>query len=142
MFVRIIYPIYIYRVIHKSLRDFRPLRYSNRDGNAEGEHVYRGRDTPDFCLTLQVLDMSTIRNAADVKFGNFAKFQDTKRIFLPCPRHVSSRLPPSDKTCKYATAPSTQKKFFGEILYLSICSFLLCLSWLLRSGVRKFRRDL
>jgi hypothetical protein len=36
----------MYRVIHKSLRDFRPLRYSSRDGHAEGEHVNRGRDTP------------------------------------------------------------------------------------------------
>jgi len=35
-----------YRVIHKSLRDFRPLRYSSRDGHAEGEHVNRGTDTP------------------------------------------------------------------------------------------------
>jgi hypothetical protein len=35
-----------YRVIHKSLRDFRPLRYSSRDGHAEGEHVNRGRDNP------------------------------------------------------------------------------------------------
>jgi len=47
----------IYRVIHKSLRDFRPLRYSSLDGHAEGEHVNRARDTPSFCLTLQVLDM-------------------------------------------------------------------------------------
>jgi hypothetical protein len=47
-----------YRVIHKSLRDFRPLRYSSRDGHAEGQHVNRGRDTPSFCPTLQVLDMS------------------------------------------------------------------------------------
>jgi len=39
----------IYRVIHMSLRDFRPLRYSIRDGHAEGEHVNRGRDTPSFC---------------------------------------------------------------------------------------------
>jgi len=38
-----------YRVIHKSLRDFRPLRYSSRDGHAEEEHVNRGRDTPSFC---------------------------------------------------------------------------------------------
>jgi len=29
----------IYRAIHKSLRDFRPLRYSSRDGHAEGEHA-------------------------------------------------------------------------------------------------------
>ena len=46
---------YIYRIIHKSFRDFRPLRYSSRDGQAEGEHVNRGRDTPSFCPTLQVL---------------------------------------------------------------------------------------
>jgi len=38
-------PIFIYRVIHKSFRDFRPLQYSSRDGHAEGEHVNRGRDT-------------------------------------------------------------------------------------------------
>ena len=37
--------------------------------------------------------------------------------------------------------PLVQKKF-GEILYLLICSFLPCLSWLLRSRVRKSRRDL
>ena len=37
--------------------------------------------------------------------------------------------------------PLLQKKL-GEILYLLICSFLPCLSWLLRSWVRKSRRDL
>jgi hypothetical protein len=56
----------LYRVIHKSLRDFRPLRYSSRDSHAEGEHVNRGRDTPSFCHTLQVLDMCTLGDAADV----------------------------------------------------------------------------
>jgi hypothetical protein len=86
----------IYRVIHKSLRHFRPLRYSSRDGHAEGEHVNRGRDTPSFCPTLQVLDMSTLG--------------DTKKR--------------------------------GDILYLLICSFQLCLSWLLHSQVWKFQRDL
>ena len=55
-----------YRVIHKSLLDFRPLRYSSRDGHAEGERVNRGRDTPSFCPTLQLLDMSTFGDAADV----------------------------------------------------------------------------
>ena len=49
-----------YRVIHKSLRDFRPLRYSSRDSHAEWEHVNRGTDTPNFYHTLQVLDMSTL----------------------------------------------------------------------------------
>ena len=37
--------------------------------------------------------------------------------------------------------PLVQKNL-GEILYLLICSFLPCLSWLLRSRVRKSRRDL
>jgi len=47
----------MYRIIRKSLRRFRPLRYSSRDGHAEGEHVNRGRETlPSFCPTLQVLD--------------------------------------------------------------------------------------
>ena len=54
------------QVIHKSLRDFRPLRYSSRDAQAEGEHVNRGRDTPSFCTILQVLDISTLGDAADV----------------------------------------------------------------------------
>ena len=52
------------RVIHKSLRNFRPLRYSSLDGHAEGEHVNRGRDTPSFCLTLQVFVMSTLGDMA------------------------------------------------------------------------------
>ena len=56
----------IYRVIHKSLWDFRPLRYSSPDGQAEGVHVNRGRDTPSLCPTLQVLDMSTLGDTADV----------------------------------------------------------------------------
>jgi hypothetical protein len=55
-----------YRVIRKSRRDIRPLRYSSRDGHAEVEQVNRGRDTPSFCPTLQVLDMFTLGDAADV----------------------------------------------------------------------------
>jgi hypothetical protein len=55
-----------YRVIHKFLRNFRPLRYRSQDGHAEGEHVNRWRDTPSFCPTLQVLDMSTLSDEADV----------------------------------------------------------------------------
>jgi hypothetical protein len=53
-----------YRVIHKSLRHFRTLRYSSRDGHAEGEHVNRGRDTQSFCPTLQVLDMCVAMRVA------------------------------------------------------------------------------
>ena len=71
-----------YRVIRKSLRDFRPLRYSNRYGHGEGEHVNRGRDTPSFCPTLQVLDMSTLGDAADV---------NPVIKFLPHTLHVCGR---------------------------------------------------
>ena len=56
----------IYRVIHKSLRGFRTLRYSSRDGHAEGEYVNRRRDTQISSPTLQVLDMSTLGDAAYV----------------------------------------------------------------------------
>ena len=70
------------RVIHKSFQDFRPLRYSSRDGHAEGEHVNRGRDTPSFCPTLQVLDISTLDDAADVNPVN---------KFLPHTLHVCDR---------------------------------------------------
>ena len=55
-----------YMAIHKFHRDFRSLRYSSQDGHSEGEHVNRGRDTPNFCPTLEVLDMSTLGDAADV----------------------------------------------------------------------------
>ena len=73
---------------------------------------------------------------------SFGKFQDTERFLIRCERHYSSRLPPSGGTWKYAKARSTKKKNLREILYLLICSFLPCLSWLLRSRVRKSRRDL
>ena len=43
-----------------------PDNNSSRDGYAEGEHVNRGRDTPSFCPTLQMLDMSILGDAADV----------------------------------------------------------------------------
>jgi hypothetical protein len=39
----------------------------------------------------------------------FGKFQDTERFLIPSPRHVSSLLPPSSETCKYAKTPSTQE---------------------------------
>ena len=62
---------------------------------------------------------------------SFGKFQDTERFLIHCERHFSSRLPPSGGTCRYTKAPSTKKKL-GQIFYLLICSFLPCLSWLLR----------
>jgi hypothetical protein len=49
-----------HRVIRKSLWDFQPLQYGSRDGHAEGKHVNRRTDTPSFCPTLQVPNMSTL----------------------------------------------------------------------------------
>jgi hypothetical protein len=46
-----------YRVIHKCFRDFRPLRYSSRDGHVEGEHVNRGRDAPKLGRDSLPIDM-------------------------------------------------------------------------------------
>jgi hypothetical protein len=62
--------LYIYRVIHKSFRDFRPLRYRSQDDDTEGERVNRGGETPSFCPALQVLDMSILvtYRAADKHF--------------------------------------------------------------------------
>jgi hypothetical protein len=75
----------LYRVIRKSLRDFRPLRYSSRDSHAEGEHVNRGRDTPSFCPTLQVLDMCTLGDATDVKFWRIPRDRPlTYSLSTPC----------------------------------------------------------
>ena len=76
----------MYRVIHKSLRDFRLLRYSSQDGHADGEHVNRGRDTPSFFPTLQVLDMSTLGDAADV---NPVILRPTMNIYTLKQRNVS-----------------------------------------------------
>ena len=70
--------------------------------------------------------MSNLGDAADV---NPTKFQDTERFLIPCPRHVSSRLPTSGETCKYATTPSTQKETWRDSLpddmLLSAVSVLL-----------------
>ena len=71
-----------YRVIHKSLRVFRSLRYSSRDGHAEGEHVNRGRDTPSFCPTLQVLDMSNLLRLSWLLRSRFRKFRRDLWIIL------------------------------------------------------------
>ena len=73
---------------------------------------------------------------------SFGKFQDTEHFLIHCERHFSSRLPPSGGTGCTPRPLVQKKKKLGEILYLLICSFLPCLSWLLRSRLRKSRRDL
>jgi hypothetical protein len=53
--------------IHQTARS-----HSSHGFLTEGEHVNRGRDTPSFYPTLQVLDISNLGDAADDKFGNFS----------------------------------------------------------------------
>jgi hypothetical protein len=58
----------------------------------------------------------------------FGKFQDTECFLIPCACHVSSWLPPSGETCKYATVPSTQKslkRFSAVDILLSAVSALV-----------------
>jgi hypothetical protein len=96
-----------YRRGRKSLPDFRPLRYSR-----VGMVMPKGfMSTEGETLQVSVLPYRCSKYPPLVKrqMLNFGKFQDTDRFLIPCPRHVSSRLPPSGETCKYATAPSTQK---------------------------------
>ena len=95
-----------YRVILKTLRDFRPLQYSSRDGHAEGEHVNRGRDASICCPTSQVLDMSTLRDASDVKPPN-SKIQNA--FLFPVHAMFRHDCPPSGETCKYTKTSSTHK---------------------------------
>jgi hypothetical protein len=50
--------LFLWRIIHKILRDVRPLWYSSWEGHAKGKYVNRGRDTASFCPTIQLLHMS------------------------------------------------------------------------------------
>jgi len=126
----------LYRVIHKSFLDFRPLRYINRDGHAEGEHVNRGRDTPSFCPTLEVLDMSTLGDAADANPAN----SKTQNAFL-FPVHAMFR-----HDCPLAVKPATMPRRLGKRKRKKERkkkkTWRVCLCWLLHSRVRNFRRVL
>ena len=107
----------IYRVIHKSLRDFRPLRYSSREEHAEREHVNRGRYTPSFCPTLLVLDMSTVGDGADL--NPVIKYLPLTYV---CGRNLITglRSAPSPRVDISSTCKVGQK--FGVSLPLLTCS--------------------
>ena len=128
---------FLYRVIRKPLRDFRPLRYSSRDGHTEGEHVNRGRDAPSLCPTLQVLNMSTLGDMADVnpliKFLLQCNVCD-RNLITWLTSAVSPRVEVSS-TCKVG-----QK--LGVSLALLTRSPSACPPWLLYRRGRKSWRDL
>ena len=128
----------MYRVIHKSLRDFRPLQYSSRDGHAEGEHVNRGRDTPLFCPTLQVLDMSTLGDAADVKL--VIKF--LPHTLHVCGRNLITRLTSAASPSVDISNTFNLGQKFGVFFPLLTCSPSAWPSRILYNRGRKSRRDL
>jgi hypothetical protein len=82
--------IYINRVIHNSLREFRPLWYSSRDGHAEGEHVNRGRGSPIICPRLQVRDISTLGDISST-WQTFLAHAGQSRPIAPADLFVSQR---------------------------------------------------
>jgi hypothetical protein len=88
-----------------------------------------------FCLWVVPCGTWSETSIAPSHLTHFGRFQDTECFLISCPHHVSSQLPLSGETCKYATSPSTQKN-------LERFSFLLCLSLFLHSQVWKFQRDL
>ena len=71
---------------------------------------------------------------------SFGKFQDTERFLIHCERLFFHDYPLAVEPG--STPRSLVQKKLGEILYLLICYFVPCLFWLLRSRVRKSRRDL
>ena len=114
----------------------RPLRFATHKQPLCWNFMYHSR----IVLSVGGSVWYMIRNLRH-NWLSFGKFQDIERFLIHCERHFSSRLPPSGSTCKYTKAATIKKKL-GEILCLLICSFLPCLSWLLRSRVRKSLRDL
>ena len=107
----------IYRVIHKSLQDLRPLWYSIRDGQSKGEHVNRGRDTPSFCPTLQVLDMSNLGDAAD--FNPVIKFLPLTCV---CGRNLITGLTSAASPRLDISSTSKVEQKLGVSLLLLTCS--------------------
>jgi len=99
-----------YRVIHKSLWDYRPLRYSSHDGHAEGEHVNRGRDTPSFCPTLQVLDM--LLSAVSVLVVAQASSEVPEGLMN---YHVYRILTWNASTSKEGIKVNLKKMYFGDV---------------------------
>jgi hypothetical protein len=139
-----------YRVIYKSLWDFRPLRYSSRDGHAEGEHVNRGTDTPSFCPTLQVLHMCTLGDAADVnpviKFLRYAlqRVSLNSCMFRALPFHHPGvnwsmlqlltnihpgwkiRFSNSERDKGFVSSTNRQDRLGGGGVHPTFCSTVIC----------------
>ena len=123
----------MYRVIRKSLRDFRPLRYSSRDSHAEGEHVNRARHTPSFCPTLQVITGLTSATSPRVDILSTCKVGRNLECLSLCWHAPCRRDHPS-----YCTAEVGNPGGTYELLCISKTqsSILTKISWLLILKIR------
>ena len=84
-----------------------------------------------------------IRNLCyTVTFDSFLAHSKTQNAFLFTVNAIFRHDYPLAVEPGSTPRPLVKKKKLGEILYLLICSFLPCLSWLSRSRVPKSRRDL
>jgi hypothetical protein len=64
-----------------------------------------------------------------VIIDTFLANSNTEHFLITCPRNVSSRLPPSGKTCKHVTAPITQtnlERFSSDWYAPFFCVYLGC----------------
>jgi hypothetical protein len=101
--------------------------------STEGEILFVLPYRCSICPPLVTWQMSNLAILANSNTHNASLFPVHAMFSHDCPLAV-----------KPASMPRrlVHKKKLGEILYLLMCCSLLCLSWLLCSRVRKFRRDL
>jgi hypothetical protein len=116
-----------YRVIHKSFRVFRPLRYNSRDSHAEGEHVSRGRNTPKF---LSYLTGAQYVRPCAVTIDSVLANSSTQNAFL-FPVHAMFRhdcplaVKPTSTPWRLEHTKKTWRDFLPTDMLLSAVSVLV-----------------
>jgi hypothetical protein len=83
----------------------RPVRFAAHRQSLSSNFLYHSR------IVLSVGGSGPKPPLQRHNWLSFSKFQDKERFLTLCPRHVSSRLPPSGKTCKYAKTLITLANF-------------------------------
>jgi hypothetical protein len=104
-----------------------------------------GMVTPKGCMSTEgeALQVSVLSYSCSIcpllhrhNWLSFGKFQDTERFLIPCPHHVSSRLPPSGETCKYATVPNTRNTW-RDSLHIDVFLFAVSVLVVARPSSQK-----
>jgi hypothetical protein len=127
-----------HRVIHKSLRDFRTLQCNNQDRHIRKEHINGQRNSTSVqCVIMAYLRVLPLEGSCVEKW-----LPSTMGCCSVCGRNWITGLTSAASPGVYIWSTCKVGHTLGEFLCLLICSFLLCLSWLLYCRVRKSRRDL